>query len=154
MFRSGGASYALVAHETAHQWFGDAVTERGWPHLWLSEGFATYLGALYTEHSRGPAAFRAEMDSVRRIVLGAPVVASRPVIDTIETTLMNLLNRNSYEKGGFVLHMLREEIGDEAFFRGARIYQDRHRHGTALTDVLRAAMELAAGRDLKPFFTQ
>jgi aminopeptidase N len=154
VFRSGGASYALVAHETAHQWFGDAVTEREWPHLWLSEGFATYLGALYTEHSRGPAAFRAEMDSVRRIVLGAPVVASRPVIDTIETTLMNLLNRNSYEKGGFVLHMLREEIGDEAFFRGARIYQDRHRHGTALTDDLRAAMELAAGRDLKPFFTQ
>jgi aminopeptidase N len=154
VFRSGGASYGLVAHETAHQWFGDAVTEREWPHLWLSEGFATYLGALYTEHSRGAPTFRAEMDSVRRMVLSAPVVASRPVIDTVETTLMNLLNRNSYEKGGFVLHMLREEIGDEAFFRGARIYQDRHRHATALTDDLRAAMELAAGRDLTPFFTQ
>lgn len=154
VFRSGGASYGLVAHETAHQWFGDAVTEREWPHLWLSEGFATYLGALYTEHSRGVTALRVEMDSVRRIVLAAPVVASRPVIDTIETTLMNLLNRNSYEKGGFVLHMLREEVGDEAFFRGARIYQERHRHATALTDDLRAAMELAAGRDLKPFFTQ
>ena len=154
VFRTGGAPYALVAHETAHQWFGDAVTEREWPHLWLSEGFATYLSALYTEHSRGAAAFRAEMDSVRRIVLGAPVVASRPVIDTIETTLMNLLNRNSYEKGGFVLHMLRREVGDSAFFAGARAYQATYRHATALTDDFRHAVERASGRDLKAFFDQ
>jgi aminopeptidase N len=153
-FRTTGVGYGLLAHETAHQWFGDAVTEREWPHLWLSEGFATYLAALYTQHSRGDSAFRAEIGGIRRQVLAAAVVAQRPVIDTIETTLTSLLNANSYQKGGMVLHMLREEIGDEAFFRGARIYQDKFRHGTALTDDLRGAMELAAGKDLKAFFTQ
>jgi len=153
-FRTAGASYGLIAHETAHQWFGDAVTEREWPHLWLSEGFATYLAALYTQHSRGDSAFRAEMDRNRATVLRAAVVALRPVVDTIETTLTELLNANSYQKGGWVLHMLREELGDEAFFRGARGYQDRFRHGTALTDDLRAEMERAAGSDLKAFFTQ
>jgi aminopeptidase N len=153
-FRTNGVGYGLMAHETAHQWFGDAVTEREWPHLWLSEGFATYLAALYTQHSRGDSAFRAEMAGTRRTVLGAAVVAQRPVIDSIETTLTALLNANSYQKGGWVLHMLREEIGDPAFFQGARIYQERFRHGTAVSDDLRAAMELAAARDLKPFFTQ
>lgn len=153
-FRRTGVSYGLMAHETAHQWFGDAVTEREWPHLWLSEGFATYLAALYTQHSRGDSAFRAEMARTRTIVFDAAVVAKRPVIDTIETTLTNLLNANSYQKGGWVLHMLREEIGDNAFFRGARIYVDKHRDGTALSDDFRSAMELAAGRDLRPFFTQ
>lgn len=153
-FRRGGTGYGVIAHETAHQWFGDAVTEREWPHLWLSEGFATYLAALYTQHSRGDSAFHAEMRSIRSTITDAAVVAQRPVIDTIETKLMSLLNANSYQKGGFVLHMLREEIGDPAFYSGARIYQDRYRHGTAVTDDLRAAMELAAGKDLKPFFTQ
>ncbi len=153
-FRGGGVGYGLMAHETAHQWFGDLVTEREWPHLWLSEGFATYLAALYTQKSRGDSAFRAEMARARETALSAEAVARRPVIDTIETTLANLLNANSYQKGGWVLHMLREELGDDAFFRGLRTYVERHRHGTALTDDLRSAVELAAGRDLKPFFAQ
>jgi aminopeptidase N len=153
-FRTNGVSYGLLAHETAHQWFGDAVTERDWPHAWLSEGFATYLAALYTHKSRGDSAFREQMNGTRNTVLNAAVVASRPVIDTIETNLMALLNANSYQKGGWVLHMLRNEIGDEAFFAGARDYQARFRHGTALTDDLRASMEGAAKRDLQPFFTQ
>ncbi|MCC7195746.1 MAG: M1 family metallopeptidase [Gemmatimonadaceae bacterium] len=153
-FRSGGVGYGLMAHETAHQWFGDLVTEREWPHLWLSEGFATYLAALYTQKSRGDSAFRVEMERARETALSAEAVMRRPVIDTIETTLTNLLNANSYQKGGWVLHMLREELGDDAFFRGLRIYVERHRHGTALTDDLRSAVELSAGRDLKPFFAQ
>ena len=153
-FRTTGVGYGLLAHETAHQWFGDAVTAREWPHVWLSEGFATYLAALYTQHSRGDVSFRTEMASIRSEVLSAAVVARRPVIDTIETTLTALLNANSYQKGGMVLHMLREEIGDAAFYQGARIYQDTYRHGNAVTDDLRATMELAAGKDLKPFFTQ
>jgi aminopeptidase N len=153
-FRSGDVGYSLIAHETAHQWFGDAVTERDWSHLWLSEGFATYLAALYTRHSRGGAMFREEMSRIRAQVLRAPEVASRPVIDSIETDLMALLNANSYQKGGFVLHMLREEVGDSVFVRGLRVYLDRHRHGTATTDDLRAAVEIASGRDLRAFFDQ
>jgi aminopeptidase N len=154
LFRTTGVSYGLIAHETAHQWFGDAVTAREWPHLWLSEGFATYLAALYTQHSRGDSAFRADMARIRQTVLNARVVAERPVIDSTEGTLMALLNTNSYQKGGWVLHMLREEVGDSAFFRGARAYQSRFRHGTALSDDFRAAVEQSAGRDLRAFFSQ
>lgn len=153
-FRGAGVGYALLAHETAHQWFGDAVTQREWPHLWLSEGFATYLAAMYTQKSRGDSAFRAEMARIRRTVLDAPVVAQRPVIDTIETNLMSLLNANSYQKGGWVLHMLREDVGDDAFIRGVRTYQERHRHGNALTDDLRVVMESVSGKDLRPFFAR
>ncbi len=153
-FRTNGVGYGLLAHETAHQWFGDAVTEHEWSHAWLSEGFATYLAAMYTQKSRGDSAFRAQMAGIRNTVFNAPVVANRPVIDTIETNLMAILNANSYQKGGFVLHMLREEIGDSAFVRGARAYQAKYRHGTALSDQLRAEFEASAGRDLKPFFAQ
>ena len=153
-FRTDGVGYGLLAHETAHQWFGDAVTQREWPHLWLSEGFATYLAAMYTQQSRGDSAFRVEMARIRKTVLDAPVVAQRPVIDSIETNLMSLLNANSYQKGGWVLHMLREDVGDDAFIRGVRTYQERHRHGNALTDDLRVAIEEGSGKDLKPFFAR
>jgi aminopeptidase N len=153
-FRTNGVGYGLLAHETAHQWFGDAVTEREWSHAWLSEGWATYLAALYTQKSRGDSAFREQMRGIRETVLNAAVVANRPVIDTIETNLMAMLNANSYQKGGWILHMLRYEIGDEAFFAGARTYQARHRHSTALSDDLRIAMEPYARKDLKPFFNQ
>ena len=154
MFRRDSVQYDIVAHETAHQWFGDAVTEREWSHLWLSEGFATYFAALYTQHSRGDSAFRVAMAKVRETVLKAEEVTRRPVIDTIETKLTSLLNANSYDKGGFVLHMLREELGDSTFFRGVRRYVREHRHGTALTDDLEQALERESGRTLKPIFDQ
>jgi aminopeptidase N len=149
-----GVSVGLIAHEAAHQWFGNTVTQREWGHLWLSEGFATYFAALYTGHAQGDHAFRAEMDGIRRRILGASVVAERPVLDTAQADLMQLLNANSYQKGGFVLHMLRSEVGDSAFFRGVRAYYAAHRQGNALTPDLRAAVEREAGRDLKWFFDQ
>ena len=153
--RPNGVGEGLIAHETAHQWFGNAVTEREWPHLWLSEGFATYFAALWTEKAHGDSAFRAEMANIRRIIVNDTVaVAKRPVIDTIETDLMGLLNRNSYQKGGFVLHMLRSELGDSAFFGGVRRYFERHRHGTALSADLQRALEESSGRQLGAFFDQ
>ncbi len=155
LFRSpNGLSVGLIAHETAHQWFGDAVTEAQWGHLWLSEGFATYFAALYTEHSRGDSAFRADIAGIRQQVIDAAVVKERPVLDTAQTVLLQLLNANSYQKGGMVLHMLRREVGDSAFFRGVRSYWLAHRHGNAMTDALRQHMEREAGRDLKWFFDQ
>ena len=156
-FRRGGLGpgEGLIAHETAHQWFGNAVTEREWAHLWLSEGFATYFAALFTRHARGDTAFRAEMTRIRRIILADTIaVPRRPVIDTMETNLLALLNRNSYQKGGWVLHMLRTQLGDSAFFRGVRGYYTAHKHGTALTPDLRARLEAASGRDLRQFFDQ
>jgi aminopeptidase N len=155
LFRDRTMSVGLIAHETAHQWFGDAVTERDWPHLWLSEGFATYFSALWTEHAQGDSAFRAQMAATRaQIFADSSAVPRRPVIDTIETNLTALLNANSYQKGGWTLHMLRRLVGDSAFFRGIRQYYGANRHGTALTDDLRRAVEATSGQRLDWFFDQ
>jgi aminopeptidase N len=154
-FRGRSMTDDVVAHETAHQWFGDAVTERDWPHLWLSEGFATYFAALWARAARGDSAFRIQMSAVRDLVLAdTSAVPKRPVIDTIETNLLALLNRNSYQKGGFVLHMLRAQVGERAFFDAVRGYYAKHRHATAVTDDLRAEMERASRQKLEWFFDQ
>jgi aminopeptidase N len=153
-FRRRALRVGLIAHETAHQWFGNSVTERTWPHLWLSEGFATYFEQLWHERDLGRDTLRANMTRIRAQILAAKEVATRPVIDTAQRDLMALLNTNSYQKGGFVLHMLRAQIGDTAFFRGVRAYYARYRHGTAVTDDLRREMEKTSGRDLRWFFDQ
>ena len=154
-FHRDGVPEGIIAHETAHQWFGDAVTEKTWPHVWLSEGFATYFAALYTQHAHGDSAFRAEMTELRDQVLAdTGSVTTRPVIDSTQKNLLALLDVNSYQKGGFVLHMLRSQLGDSAFFRGLRDYYTAHEHGNALSDDLRIALERASGRDLRGFFDQ
>src|SRR2546430_1893444 len=98
--------------------------------------------------------FRAEMEEIRRVVLSSRLVAERPVIDTAEQDLMALLNENSYQKGGFVLHMVRTRLGDSAFFRGLHRYYDRYRNGNALSDDLRRELEASSGRPLGWFFDQ
>jgi aminopeptidase N len=154
-FRTGRMNEGLIAHETAHQWFGDAVTERDWAHLWLSEGFATYFAALWTEQAHGDSAFRRELGRIRAAVLAdRDAVPTHPVVDTMQRDLMSLLNRNSYEKGGFVLHMLRRQVGDSNFFGGLRLYYATHRDGTALTDDLLRSVEHASGQQLGWFFDQ
>jgi aminopeptidase N len=155
LFRNRAMSVDLIAHETAHQWFGDAVTIRDWPHLWLSEGFATYFSALWTEQSRGAAAFREQMAAAReRILADTIAVPRRPVIDSVETNLTALLNANSYQKGGWTLHMLRRLVGDSAFFRGVRAYYGAHRHATAVTEDFQRAVEATSGQQLGWFFDQ
>jgi len=153
-FRRRTMQPGVIAHETAHQWFGDAVTEREWSHVWLSEGFATYFQQLWVERFGGDSAFRQELRRTRDEIVKAPEVASRPVIDTTQTDLMALLNTNSYQKGGWTLHMLRALVGDSAFFRGLRSYYLANRHSTALTDDLRRAVEASSGRPLGWFFDQ
>jgi aminopeptidase N len=121
----------------------------------LSEGFATYFAALWTRAARGDSAFRVQMDGVRRTVLGdSSSVAKRPVIDSIETNYLALLNANSYQKGGFVLHMLRSQVGERAFFNAIRAYYAAYKHSTAVTDDLRVEMERASKQDLRWFFDQ
>ena len=154
-FRSkNGIEDGLIAHETAHQWFGDAVTEREWSHIWLSEGFATFFAALWAQHARGDTAYAAEMTRNRSAVLKSKSAATRAVIDSVEADPNALLNENSYQKGGLVLHMLRAELGDSAFFAGLRRYYAAHRHGNALTQDLQRAFEEASGRTLGWFFDQ
>jgi aminopeptidase N len=154
LFPTHRMSEGLIAHETAHQWFGDAVTEREWAHLWLSEGFATYFAALWTRESRGDAAFRAEMAATRDQVLRDSVVAARPVIDTAQRDYLALLNANSYQKGGYVLYMLHRQLGDSAFFAGLRSYYARYRDGNAESDDLRRELECASGHPLAQEFDQ
>jgi aminopeptidase N len=154
LFPAQKLSDDLLAHETAHQWFGDAVTEREWAHLWLSEGFATYFAALWDGQARGEAGYRATLAKLRANILSDATVAQRPVIDTAQTDYMALLNANSYDKGAFVLSMLHRELGDSAFFRGVRSYYLAHRHGNAVSDDLRAALEQSSGRSLSQFFEQ
>lgn len=142
-----------VAHETAHQWFGDAASQRDWHHLWLSEGFATYGGALWEEHVGGDSALRAVMKDHREAVLRSPAT-ERPIIDPQATDLLGLLNTNNYPKGAWVLHTLRGLIGDSAFFRGIRTYYQTYQHGNALSSDLARVMSKAAGFDLTWYFTQ
>jgi aminopeptidase N len=147
-------SDGLIAHETAHQWFGDAVTEREWGHLWLSEGFATYFAALWTRKAHGEAAFAREMATIRRQILDDSVVATRPVIDTLQRDYLRLLNANSYQKGGYVLYMLNQRLGDSAFHSGLRSYYQKYRDGNASSDDLRRELESASGDTLVGFFDQ
>jgi aminopeptidase N len=144
-----------VAHETAHQWFGDGVTEKDWQELWLSEGFATYFASLWAEHAQGEPSFRQSMERAKQQYLHSDVVG-RPIVGPLQPgeNLFWLLNANSYEKGAWVLHMLRGMLGDSTFFDGLRRYYDAHRYGTATTADLRHALEQASGKDLQWFFKQ
>jgi aminopeptidase N len=143
----------VVRHETAHQWFGDAVTERDFHELWLSEGFADYFALVVGAALDGDSVLRRGMAELARGYLGSRVVG-RPVIDTTVIDLTNLLDANSYNKGAWVLHMLRGTIGDSAFWRGIRSYYRTWRDSSVTTAELRGAMETASGRDLGWFFRQ
>jgi aminopeptidase N len=150
---AGTMTEGTVAHETAHQWFGDAVTETDWHHIWLSEGFATYGAALWAEHEGGDSGLRAAMAANRASVLASPAT-ERPILDSTITERMKLLNTNSYQKGAWVLHTLRGLMGDEAFFRGLARYYRTHAQGNALSSDFASIMGLEAGRDLGWYFRQ
>ncbi len=144
----------VVAHEIAHQWFGDSVTESTWADLWLSEGFATYFAGLFVQKHDGEEAFRAYMRRAADTYFNYEKTTRTPIHDTETEDLMHLLNANNYQKGAWVLHMLRGRLGDYAFFRGLRIYYQAHKDATANSEDLRAALEKASGKDLKGFFAR
>ncbi len=149
----GRPAAGLIAHETAHQWFGDSVTEKDWDEVWLSEGFATYFAALADEHHRGREAFLATMRQSREQVLkteqampGVAVVQDRP--------WTGIPNQIVYQKGGWALHLLRGQLGTEKFWEGIREYYRRFRDGNASTGDFRRVMEEVSGRDLGWWFSQ
>lgn len=152
-YRERRMGEGVVAHETAHQWFGDAVTEADWHHVWLSEGFATYGAALWAEHKGGDSALRHTMAEARQTVLQS-AATERPILDSSITDRMRLLNSNSYEKGSWVLHSLRGLLGDEAFFSGLTQYYRSYEHRNALSSDFARVMGRAGGQDLSWFFRQ
>ncbi|BDC53046.1 peptidase [Bryobacterales bacterium F-183] len=145
----------LIAHEIAHQWFGNAVTESDWDDVWLSEGFATYFTLLFIEHSQGRDAFATGLQDSRRRIFN--LEKAQPGLTIRHQNLADMkrvLNQLIYQKGGWTLHMLRSMIGNEAFWQGIREYYRTYRDRNATTADLQRIMESVSGRELGWFFTQ
>ena len=151
-----GNQDGLIAHELAHQWFGDYVTSRTWEHIWLNESFATYMQALWTEASRGrddflysdvlankDAYFEAWKSGLRR-----------PVVTPHYRNADDLFDVYAYPRGAAVLHMLRVMLGEEKWRAGVRRYISKHAHQPVETEQLRRAFEEATKQDLSWFFRQ
>lgn len=145
----------VVIHEIAHQWFGNAVTESDWDDVWLSEGFATYFTLLYIEHAYGRDEFLSGLEDSRQRVIEFD--KQRPDYRVVHDNLSDMSQVTTgqiYQKGSWMLHMLRGMIGDEAFWSGIRSYYRAHQDGHATTADFRAEMERASGKDLRVFFDQ
>jgi aminopeptidase N len=146
---------SLMAHEIAHQWFGDAASEKSFYNLWLSEGFATYLTHYYLENKYGIDTLKKRLIADRAKIIAFEKNRLTPVVDTsVKDNYMALLNINSYEKGSWVLHMLRRQLGDVVFWKGIRQYYAEYNGGNANTADFRKVMEKASGKDLTMFFKQ
>ncbi len=148
-------SYDLVAHELAHQWFGDWVTCKDWAHAWLNEGFATYFEHIEREHRENRDEYLLGVERDLNTYLGeAASRYSRPIVCRDYEEPIDLFDRHLYEKGGLVLHCLRATLGDENFWAGVREYLSAHAQSSVTTDNLRAALERHSGRSLDRFFDE
>jgi aminopeptidase N len=143
-----------IAHEIAHQWFGDSASELNWYHVWLSEGFATYFENLFFENQYGRDSFVKKMKADREKALRYAKQSQAPIVDTTVTNYLMLLNPNSYEKGSWVLHMIRRELGDDVFWKCMQTYYNDYKYGNALTQDLEHVIERISGSDFSTFFKQ
>ncbi|MDP8221097.1 MAG: M1 family aminopeptidase, partial [Candidatus Stygibacter frigidus] len=150
---NGNHSYEMVfAHELAHQWFGDCVAFLDFPHVWLSEGFAVYSEALWTEELYG---YDEMLDYVTNDIQGYYLSWSGGSNYTIyNPTFYNYFTPPVYEKAGSVLHMLRMQTGDEQFFEILQQYFATYMHGNAVTSEFQAVVEEVTGEDYTQFFDQ
>lgn len=149
-----GKNEDLIAHEIAHQWFGNSATEENWYHIWLSEGFATYFSDLYFEHKYGHIVLIDHMIRERDKVIDYDRKTSRPIIDQQIGNYNHLLNTNSYEKGSWILHMLRKELGDSLFWKAIQNYYEKYKYSNALTEDFQRAAEEVSNKNLSFFFQQ
>lgn len=144
------SSDGLVAHELAHQWFGDLVTCKDWAHTWLNEGFATYLDAVWSEHDLGRDEYDYEIyGNMRRGLEGGK---KAPVVDPRYENSGDMFDSRSYPKGASILHMLRHRVGDAKFWASVKRYLTEHAHQPVETSDLRQAFEDETGRSLERFF--
>ena len=145
----------LVAHEAAHQWFGDWVTCSDWCHAWVNEAWATYLQSLYTERTKGADFMRWEMRAREAEYFEEDENEyRRPIVDREYVWPHDVFDHTTYRKGASMLHELRYILGDDAFFRGTAEFLKRHAKACADTDDMRKAMEAASGLQLEEFFEQ
>jgi len=140
---------SLIAHEMAHQWFGDLLTMKSWAHLWLNEGFATYFQPLWYEHEYGKEEFQYAMRGHALMYFSeASERYTRPIVTTKYSEPEDMFDGHSYQKGACVLHMMRYVLGDEQFFKSLRHYVKSHSQGAVETTDLKESIEEATGKDL------
>jgi aminopeptidase N len=145
-----GNADGLIAHELAHQWWGDLLTCRDWAHLWLNEGFATYFEALWAEHHEGADAFAYNMR--RKAARAKRGGRERPIVDRAYPSPGSMFDSRAYPKGAWVLHMIRRRLGDTLFWRTLQIYGTRNAYKTVETVDLRKTVEEVSGRSFERFF--
>ncbi|MBC8001118.1 MAG: M1 family metallopeptidase [Opitutaceae bacterium] len=146
-------SQGLVAHELAHQWFGDLVTCKDWSHLWLNEGFATYYDLLYDGHKNGRDMMLYRLHGSRKTITEI-IAPPRPVVFNKFDNPMEQFGYLAYQKGSWVLHMLRSQLGEELYRRCIKAYLERHQYGNVVTEDLNSVVEELSGRSFDPFFDQ
>jgi aminopeptidase N len=145
----------LVAHEAAHQWYGDWVTCSDWCHAWINEAWATYLQSLYVEKTRGADFMRWEMRAREVEYFDEDETEyRRPIVDREYVWPHDVFDHTTYRKGASMLHELRYIMGDDAFFRGTAEFLRRHAKACADTDDMRKTMEAVSGLQLEEFFEQ
>jgi aminopeptidase N len=145
----------LIAHELAHQWFGDLVTCRDWSQAWLNEGFATFMEHVDRESHLGRDEYDFSVKGDSEAYFGeARGRYKRSIVCQDYEAPIDIFDRHLYEKGACVLHMLRRELGDALFFGGVRLYLTRHQKGVVETRDLMRALEEVSGRGLERFFEQ
>lgn len=147
------SSRSLDAHEIAHQWFGDLVTCRDWSHLWLNEGFATYYSLLYDQHLLGDDFFKYGLYRNSRGILNNSK-DTIPIVYRGYSDPMEQFSFRAYPKGGWVLHMLRSQLGPELFRKCVATYLERHQFETVVTQDLIDVFQELSGRSLQQFFDQ
>jgi aminopeptidase N len=143
-----------VAHELFHHWFGDYVTCESWSNLTVNESFANYSEVLWAEHEYGPDAAAQQADLSMRTYLRNRANFLKPLVRFQYEDQEDVLDAVSYQKGGSILRMLRQYLGDDVFFQGLKRYLTQHAFGTGEAQQLRLALEDASGKDLNWFFNQ
>jgi aminopeptidase N len=149
-----GQTRLLVAHELAHQWFGDLVTCFGWSHLWLNEAWASYLELLFERHVAGEASFGLWLERYREAYLERGALTRRPLSEDWRSQLTDARCTHEYDKGPWVLHMLEQEVGSEPFWFAVREYLRRHAGGLVQTGDFARAIFDATGRNVEGFLEQ
>lgn len=148
-------SHDLVAHELAHQWFGDWVTCQDWPHAWLNEGFATFFELVELEDRLGQDEYFVAVERDHAAyVAEVSQRYSRPVVSREYNDPIDLFDRHLYQKGGLVLHLLRRELGEELFWAGIKRYLNKYGGGSATTSALCETFSKVSGRSFERFFDE
>lgn len=143
----------LISHELAHQWWGNRITCVSWNHFWLHEGMATFMSAAFNEHQFGTKIYEANIESYFQVYQKIKEKGADRSLIFENWTNPSRDDRNLvYFKGAYVLHVLRQELGEEAFWQGIKTFSQRHYGKWVSTPDLQLAMEESAGRDLQDFF--